>query len=88
MSRLELFKGEELVDTVHVHRYSVQELNELLVEMGQFRDETMTWEKINAASKLDSMLNNWQAYHDITITDEERKAEEQAKTAGAQSEEL
>ena len=80
MSRLELYKDDELIDTVHVHRYSREELNELLVEMGQFRDETMTWDKINAAKQLDNMLNNWEAYQDITITDEERRAKEAAKT--------
>ena len=78
MSRLELFDKGELIDTVNVHRYSREELNELLEEMGQYRDETMTWDKINAAKNLDSMLNNWSAYHDITISPEERQAEEAA----------
>ena len=78
MSRLELYSQGELIDTVNVHRYTREQLNELLEEMGQPRDLTMSWEKINAAKKLDNMLNNWQAYHDITITDEERAAEEQA----------
>ena len=77
MSRLELFKDDELIDTVHVHRYSRDELNELLVEMGQPRDMNMTWDKINAAKQLDSMLNNWDAYKDIITTDEERKAAKQ-----------
>ena len=76
MSRVELFQAGELIDTVNVHRYSREELNELLVEMGQFRDENLTWDKVNAATKLDNMLNNWSAYHDITMTPEERKAEE------------
>ena len=48
MSRLELFEKGELVDTVHVHRYTREELNELLEEMGQYRDKSMSWEKINA----------------------------------------
>ena len=48
MSRLELFDNGELVDTVHVHRYSREDLNELLEEMGQVRDKSLTWEKINA----------------------------------------
>jgi len=37
------------------------------------------------------MMNNWKAYHDITITPEEREAEEAAARAGAsagRSEEL
>ena len=48
MSRLELFKDGALVDTVHVHRYSGEQLNALLEEMGQPRDKTLTWDKINA----------------------------------------
>lgn len=67
MSRLELFSKGELIDTVHVHRYTREELSELLVEMGQPRDKDMTWDKINAAAKLDSMINNYSAYHDMTI---------------------
>ena len=43
--------------------------------MGQYRDRDMTWEKINAQTKFDNMLNNWSAYHDITMTEEERAAE-------------
>ena len=86
MSRLELFDNGELVDTVHVHRYSKDELNELLEEMGQVRDKSLTWEKINAMKNFDNMLNNWEAYHDITITDEERAAEKKNKAKGASSE--
>ena len=46
MSRLELFKEGVLVDTVHVHRYTGEQLNDLLAEMGQPRDSSMSWEKI------------------------------------------
>ena len=75
MSRLELFDNGELVDTVHVHRYAREELNELLEEMGQVRDKSLSWESINKMKNFDSMLNNWGAYHEITITDAEREAE-------------
>ena len=34
MSRLELFKEGVLIDTVHVFRYTREQLNELLAEMG------------------------------------------------------
>ena len=33
-ARLELFKDNVLIDTVHIYRYSRDELNELLEEMG------------------------------------------------------
>ena len=49
----------------------------------------MTWEKLNTQRQFDDMLNNWQAYHDITITPEQREAEEQeALEAEQQSQEL
>ena len=33
-ARLELYKESTLIDTVHIYRYSVDELNELLESMG------------------------------------------------------
>ena len=75
MSRIELFKDGMLIDTVHVYRYKREELNELLVEMGQPRDLTQSWEKINAAQSFDKMLNNWGAYNEIIKDPEDKKAE-------------
>ena len=76
MARLELFKEGVLIDTVHVYRYTREQLNELLVEMGQPRDINMSWDKINAMNKFDSMVNNWGAYKDIIKTPEQKAAEE------------
>lgn len=86
MSRLELFENGELVDTVHVHRYGREELNELLEEMGQFRDKDLTWEKVNNMKKFDNMLNNWGAYHAITKSDDDKSAEAKNATDSASSE--
>ena len=80
MSRLELFQNGELIDTVNVHRYTREELNELMEEMGQYRDKTMTWEKINARKNFDNMLNNWDAFQEITETPEQRTARMAKKT--------
>ena len=63
VARLELFRNEELVDTVHVHRYGREELNELLEEMGQPRDKTMSWEKQREMAEFDFLLKNWDNYH-------------------------
>ena len=65
MSRLELFNEGKLIDTVNVFRYTREQLNDLLVEMGQVRDMEMSWDKINAMKKFDSMVNNYGAYKDI-----------------------
>ena len=46
--------------------------------MGQPRDQSMSWDKINAQKNFDNMLNNWGAYHEITISPEEREAEKKA----------
>merc|ERR1712045_197725 len=76
MARLELFKEGVLIDTVHVYRYTREQLNELLVEMGQPRDINMSWDKINAMNKFDSMVNNWGAYKDIIKTPDQMAAEQ------------
>ena len=59
MSRIELFQEGELIDTVNVHRYGREELSDLLESMGQVRDRSMSWEKINSMSQFDNMINNW-----------------------------
>ena len=86
MSRLELYKDGVLIDTVNVYRYKREELNELMEEMGQPRDKTMTWEKLNARTSFDNMLSNWGAYNEITMSEEERADAEAANKA--KSEEL
>ena len=59
-------------------RYKAHELTELLVEMGEFRDPEMSWDKINAAEAFDAMVNNWGNYNEMIKTDEERMAEAMA----------
>ena len=71
-ARLELFKDNAHIDTVHIYRYSREELNELLVEMGQERDLERTWESIKAAQQFDSMLNNYNSYKNIAEKSDER----------------
>ena len=41
--------------------------------MGQPRDESLSWEKLNAAKAFDSMLNNWDAYNEIIKEEEPLK---------------
>ena len=44
LPRLELFKGEKMVDVIHVHRYNAEQLNLLLErDLGQTRDRERTW---------------------------------------------
>jgi len=86
MSRIELFKDGALIDTVHVYRYTREQLNELLEEMGQPRDRSLTWEKINAQRSFDNMLNNWGAYKEIIKEPEAQRP--QAADPSSRSEEL
>lgn len=53
LPRVELFKEGTLVDTVHVFRYSVDELNTFLTrDLGLPRNPTRTWKTINAEMEL------------------------------------
>lgn len=53
LPRIELFNGKTLVDTIHVFRYSVDELNLLLErDLGQTRNRNRTWKTINAEMEL------------------------------------
>ena len=71
--RFELFDEGVLVDSVNVQRFSNEEVNELLVEMGQKRDETLTWEGLKSASKFDKMVNNWDQYKEFESNAEYQK---------------
>ena len=42
--RFELFDDGVLVDSVNVQRFSNDEVNELLLQMAQKRDETLSWD--------------------------------------------
>ena len=41
-----------MVDTIPVPRYNREQMNALLEELGQPRNEELTWEKIQAEQKL------------------------------------
>ena len=71
-ARLELFKEGALIDTVHIYRYSRDELNELLEEMGQERDQSRNWDSLKAAQKFDDMVNNWGTYSTIAKESDKR----------------
>lgn len=53
LPRVELFKGQTLVDTIHVFRYSVEEMNKLLEhDLKLPRNKTRTWKSIRAEMDL------------------------------------
>lgn len=76
LPRVELFEGSKLVDTIHVFRYTVEELNNLLErDLGLHRDRTRTWQAIKAEMALH------QAIFDATGGFEGHKEELQAMAA-------
>lgn len=57
LPRIELFHGSKLVDTIHVFRYTVDELNNLLErDLGQTRNRQRTWQSIRAEMHLHSAI--------------------------------
>mgnify|MGYP006923641980 CR=1 FL=1 len=54
LPRLELFKGKEMVDTIQVHRHSVEGIEHLLEsQLNQARDLKRNYKDLNAGDKLD-----------------------------------
>ena len=80
MPRIELFAEEKLIDTVRVERFSRNELNLLLEEMGQVRNTDLTWTKIKAEQKMADAFatKNFAAYNEILKKEEaDRRGEQQ-----------
>ena len=71
--RIELFSGEKLVDTVEVAKYSKDDLNELLAEMGQVRNNDLTWDKIKSERTMSDAFatKNFSAYNEILKKEKE-----------------
>ena len=47
-----------MIDTIHVHRYSVEAINDLMEELGQPRDKSRSWKSIEAEKELYDAFNN------------------------------
>ena len=79
MPRIELFYEEKLVDTVRVERFGRAELNTLLEEMGQVRNNELTWDKIKSEQKMADAFasKNFAAYNEILKKEEADKRGEQ-----------
>ena len=52
LPRIEFFRDEKLIDTMHVHKFSADGLTDLFVELGQKRDSSRTWERLRAEAEL------------------------------------
>ena len=51
-SRIDLYNEGKVVDTIHVYRWTMEEVRILLEDLGLSRDETYTWAKRDAENKL------------------------------------
>ena len=52
-SRFELFNEGAKVDTIHVYKYDIQAIRDLLADLGLKRDESITWEKKTKEAELE-----------------------------------
>ena len=52
LPRIEFFRDEALIDTMYVEKFSAEALTDLLVEMGEERDVTRSWESLKAEREL------------------------------------
>ena len=57
-SRLDLYLEGKVVDTIHIYRWTMPEVRDLLKSLGLKRDESITWEKKEAEMKLASVFND------------------------------
>ena len=51
-SRLDLYLDGKVVDTIHIYRWTMAEVRELLADLGLKRDESITYEKKAAEMEL------------------------------------
>ena len=49
---MEFYKEGVMIDTMLAHRFTAEGLAQLLVEMGQERDESRTWDGVKAEQEL------------------------------------
>ena len=59
LPRIELFKEDQLIDTIRLHRHSAEAITNLFIDLGQHRDEKRTWEGVKAEQEL------YKAFHDL-----------------------
>ena len=52
LPRIEFMKDEILIDTMMVHKFSADAITDLLVEMNQVRDQSRSWEALQAEAEL------------------------------------
>ena len=58
MSRVQLYKVGKLVDTIHVYKYNMVEIQKLMADLGLERDENITWKTREAEAKMANAFNN------------------------------
>tara|TARA_B110000285_G_C14728972_1_gene425582 strand:+ start:98 stop:517 length:420 start_codon:yes stop_codon:yes gene_type:complete len=58
MSRMQLYKTGKHVDTIHVYKYNLAEIRNLLEDLGLSRDEKLTWKTRDAEREMAEAFNN------------------------------
>ena len=58
MSRVQLYRTGKHVDTIHVYKYNIAEVRNLMADLGLERDEKLTWKTRDAeATMADAFMN-------------------------------
>ena len=58
MARVELYNEGKKVDTIHIYRYDLLAVRDLMADLGLERDESITWEKRGKEAELASYFNS------------------------------
>ena len=57
-ARVELFNEGKKVDTIHVYKWDIQAVRDIMADLGLERDESITWEKKEKEAELHSYFAN------------------------------
>merc|ERR1712166_303777 len=58
MSRIQLYNKGKIVDTIHIYKYNLDEVRNLLADLGMQRDEKLTWKTRDAEREMAEAFNN------------------------------
>ena len=58
MSRVQLYRTGKHVDTIHVYKYNIAEIRNLMADLGLARDEKLTWKTRDAEAAMAEAFMN------------------------------
>ena len=58
MSRIQLYKTGKHVDTIHIYKFNIDEVRNLMTTLGLKRDEKITWKTRDAEAEMAAAFND------------------------------